>query len=162
MTPPFLQSAPGAEPVVLECSFNTSAARLFRAWITPEEIKQWFGTGAEGPISASIDAKPGGAWEFAFAEKDGVTESLSGKYIDVIANELLRFTWQHRKRLVDGTIEKTDTSLVTVQFTALENATRLHLTHQRIVKASGRLGVGAGWSVSCQKLAGHIGVIVEA
>lgn len=43
MTLPFLKSALGTEPVVVEGIFAASVERVYRAWTEPEELKAWFG-----------------------------------------------------------------------------------------------------------------------
>lgn len=149
---PYLQSPHGNDPVIVEGEFRTSAQRLFRAWTTPEEIKLWFGPGQTGPAIAEVDLRKGGMWEFMFIEPDGQTDTLSGEYVKIAPGEQLIFTWKHERRLPDGETEITQPSLVTLDFEEVEGGTRLRLTHERIVKEAGRLGVGIGWGASFEKL----------
>ncbi len=149
---PFLKSVPGADPVVVEGVFNTSAARLFRAWTNPDEIVRWFGPGDTPLLSARVDPREGGLWEFAYSERDGVQDVMTGEYVFVVQDEQLIFTWRHERRLSGGNVEKTSPSLVTVTFEDVDGGARLHLRHERIVRESGRLGVADGWSGSFSNL----------
>ncbi|MDJ0761134.1 MAG: SRPBCC domain-containing protein [Woeseiaceae bacterium] len=149
---PFLKSVPGEDPVVVEGVFNTSATRLFRAWTTPDEIVRWFGPGDTPLLSARVDPRKGGLWEFAYSERDGVQDVMSGEYVLVVQDEQLIFTWRHERRFSSGNVETTSPSLVTVIFEDANGGARLRLRHERIVREGGRLGVGDGWSRSFSKL----------
>ena len=61
MTPPFLRSAPGSDPIVVEGTFAASPERVFRAWTRPEEVRKWFGQQPDSLESAEIDLRVGGA-----------------------------------------------------------------------------------------------------
>lgn len=149
---PFLQSPHGDDPVIIEGEFRTTVERLFSAWTTPEEITLWFGPGLSGPAKAAIDLRKGGMWEFMFVEPDGQIDTLSGEYLEINTDARLIFTWQHERKLPDGKMEGTQPSLVTLDFEKTASGARLRLTHERIVKESGRLGVSMGWGASFEKL----------
>ncbi|MDJ0917032.1 MAG: SRPBCC domain-containing protein [Woeseiaceae bacterium] len=158
---PFLKSVPGEDPVIVEGVFNSSAARLFRAWTIPDEILRWFGPGDAPLLSARLDPRKGGLWEFAYSKRDGVQDVMTGEYVHVAQDEQLVFTWRHERRLSGGKVEKTLPSLVTVTFEDVEGGARLHLRHERIVRERGRLGVGDGWSRSfanLQRFVEHLAV----
>jgi len=150
--PPFLKSPKGQDPVVVEGVFRTSCERLFQAWTNADDVLQWFGPGDPGLETAKIDLKTGGIWEFAYAERDGKTDTLSGEYVEITPNERLIFTWTHRRRDRHGQSETTHPSLVTVEFEDIGDSVRMRLTHENIRSEDGRLGVTDGWSATFQRL----------
>ena len=152
MTPPFLVSPPGDEPVEVEGFFGASASRLFQAWTDPDEVLKWFGPGETPLASVRIDLRAGGSWEFAYAEGDTYKDVLRGEYIEVTPNKSLVFTWIHERTQNTGEIETTAPSQVSLSFEELRSGVRLRLTHKRIVTEGGRLGVSRGWSMSFEKL----------
>ncbi len=152
MNLPFLQTVQGEDPIVMEAEYSVSVARLFRAWVTPEDIQQWFGAGEGGAQKARIDLRKGGSWEFVFAESEGLIHSLSGKYTMVEENKLLQFTWVHSWVGDDSSLEQSGESLVTIAFSETEAGSKVRLEHKGISAESSRNNVGSGWSMSLGKI----------
>lgn len=156
MSLPFLSSEPGEEPVIVESLFSSSAERLFLAWTQPEEIVQWFGPEGLNLLSAKLDLRVNGQWEFIYPEVEGVQDIMTGRYLDIIQDARLVFTWQHvRKR--SAASRSSPESLVTVQFEQLDQGSRLRLRHERVSREDARLGVSRGWSGSFVRLAAREG-----
>lgn len=152
MNHPFLKSPVGETPVIVEAEFNAPVTRLFKAWTTPEDIKQWFGADEGGPAKAKLELKIGGDWEFVFAENDGKTDSLAGNYLRIQPNELLEFTWVHTRSFSDGTKEVSPESKVTITFEPRTNGSFSRLVHEFISSESSRVNIGGGWSTSITKM----------
>lgn len=148
----FLQTEPGAEPVIVEGAFAAPAERVFRAWTEPDEIIKWFGKAPHSLVRAEIDLTVGGRWRFVLEDSESMHSSLEGEYVSIVENSLLVFTWAHVTTAGDGTHEVTPESKVTVRFVPDGKATRLHLTHETIRREEGRLGVGRGWNASFASL----------
>ncbi len=157
MTLPFLKSAPGDDPVVIEKHFKTTAERLFRAWTAPDEIVKWFGPGDSCLETAKIDLRKGGLWEFAFPDSGESCNLLRGEYVEVTPHSSLIFTWEHQRTQPDGTSETTSPSLVSLSFKEQDEGVFLRLLHERIVREDGRKGVGQGWSGSFENLERFVG-----
>ena len=152
MNLPFLKSPQGESPVIVEADFNASAARIFRAWTTPAEIKQWFGSEEGGPEVAEVDLQVGGDWQFVFPEHEGQIDSLGGKYLKIEQSVLLEFSWTHTRRLADGTIETSPESVVTVTFEQRDHGSFSRLVHKSINSESSRSNIGGGWNASFAKI----------
>ena len=158
MSLPFLKSPVGEEPVVIEGTFRASASRLFRAWTTADELRQWFGPGDSGPSEVTVDAKVGGLWECVFSDDPNHSDILRGEYVEVLPDRRLVFTWRHIRTRPDHKLSETAMSLVTVEFEDVGHETRLRLVHEQIVSESGRLGVGGGWDSTFGKLQRFVAV----
>lgn len=148
----FLQSEPGAEPVIVEGIFNVPPERLFRAWTEPEEIVKWFGIRPHSVATAEIDLRVGGRWRFVLEEGGERSAQLEGAYLTIEPDRKLVFSWAYVVRFPDGRTEETAHSQVAVTFTPHGRATRVHLTHRSIEAAEGRIGVGRGWESSFASL----------
>jgi len=144
----FLKSPHGEEPIIVEAEFSVSPARLFQAWTTPSDIKAWFG-GEENRLSdAKIELRTGGHWEFSFAEADGEQDVLSGKYLQIEPDRLLKFSWRHTRKLAGQREESTAESIVEVTFEASAQGTYSRLVHQSVNSEGARLNIGEGWCSS--------------
>ncbi len=143
----FVKSPEGADPIIVEGIFHAAPERMFAAWTTPEDIKQWFGPGPGHLEEVEVDLREGGAWRFAYGmNEDGKAHQLAGEYEEVTAPRRLVYSWIHTVRFEDGRTESTDASKVTVTFEDKPEGTLVRLVHEAIKTEDGRLGVGSGWN----------------
>lgn len=152
MNPPFLLSPLGETPVIMEADFNTSVSRLFKAWTNADDIKAWFGSDEGGPEHAEINLNVNGRWQFAFTEKEGQQDILSGRYIEIEENKKLVFSWVHTRILPNGETEVSPESRISIAFESRDNGAALKLIHTNISSDSARTNIGGGWSRSFMKL----------
>ena len=152
----FLQSAPGADPIIVESLFRASVDRVFAAWTDPVAIREWFGPKPRSLVSADIDLRVGGAWRFVVNESVEGRAVLHGEYKEIEPPQRLVFTWQFLREAPDGSRTETPASTVTVTFVAEGVATRIHLRHEGIREEDARKGVGSGWTYSFGHLADHL------
>lgn len=148
----FVKSPDGADPIIVEGVFHASAERMFAAWTTPSDIKQWFGPGPGHLDEVDVDLREGGAWRFLYGMKDGQSNELAGAYHIVEAPRKLVFSWIHTRAFEDGRAESTAESTVTVTFEERDDGTLVRLVHEAIKTEDGRLGVGGGWNGSFVRL----------
>ena len=151
-----ISSAPGANPVMIEAVFPTTATRLFDAWTQPEQLRQWFGTNPSDLIDIQVDLRQGGVWRFVMRCSEGREEFLEGRYLEILPGERLVFSWSHNVKTPGGEHERTPPSRVTIRFEPIGSATRMILEHREIVTDDGRVGVRMGWRTSFQALAGLV------
>jgi uncharacterized protein YndB with AHSA1/START domain len=115
---------------IVERTVNFPVAReeVFRAWTTPQVLKQWWRTGAYSASQATLDVRPGGRYRIEMVGRDGSLATVSGTYLDVVAPERLVMTWVSEGGLRDDGSE----SLLTVEFHDRAGSTELRLTHERL------------------------------
>ena len=141
----FVKSQPGKDPIIVECYFPASPAKVYEAWTDAEIVKQWFGYEPNSLNSAKIDLRPGGAWQFLFIDNAEKSMGFEGEYIEIQENEKIVFSWAHITTLANGKQEKTSDSRVEVIFSAKGNGTDVRLIHSAISNDDARKGIGGGW-----------------
>jgi len=148
----FVKSPAGANPVVVEAVFRATAERMFAAWTTPSDLKQWFGPGPGHLEVVDIDLCEGGAWRVVYGMADGHNDQLSGAYESIDAPRKLVFSWVHTRTFEDGRSESTAESKITVTFDERTEGTLVRLVHEAIKTEDGRIGVGGGWNAGFVRL----------
>ncbi len=93
----------------LRRAFPAPPERVFRAWTTPAEMKQWTAPGAMTPV-AEVDLRPGGRYRIHMRAPDGAEHHLVGGYRVVDPPKKLVYTWRW-----ENSPEAPET-LVTVEF----------------------------------------------
>ena len=74
-----------------EVSIRVIPSRVFAALTKPSELNRWFTTGA------LVDLQVGG--RYSNADKD------SGKFLEIVPNKRLRFTWDNRDHAPGSVVE---------------------------------------------------------
>jgi uncharacterized protein YndB with AHSA1/START domain len=114
------------------------AARVFKALTTPEQINQWFAPDLSA-MTPKIDAKieVGGAYKLVMTKTDGSTHGAFGKYLEIVPNKKLSFSWGWDAASCDGETREArqDESIVTFELKEKEGGTEVTLTHERLPDA---------------------------
>ena len=79
--------------LVLERVFDAPRELVYRAFIDPDQISQWFGpVGWSVPRdSVEVDARPGGQQKFTMVNDENTSETspVSGTFEEIVENELI-------------------------------------------------------------------------
>jgi uncharacterized protein YndB with AHSA1/START domain len=78
--------------LVITRLIDVSRAKLFRCWIEPALITQWFTPPPFKTIAAEVDARVGGSSLITMQAPDGTLMPNRGVYLEVVMNERLVFT----------------------------------------------------------------------
>jgi uncharacterized protein YndB with AHSA1/START domain len=78
--------------LVLTRTIDAPRAKVFRAWIDPELLKQWFAPLPYTTPVAELDVRPGGANRIVMRDPQGNDLPNRGVYLEVVPNERLVFT----------------------------------------------------------------------
>src|SRR5688500_13204282 len=74
--------------------FDASADQLYKAWTTPEELKQWWQPMGNKLKEANLDIKEGGSYKYLFVNDKGENAfEITGQYNEVKEGEKLVYSW---------------------------------------------------------------------
>lgn len=121
--------------------FQAPRARLFEAWMNPEDLKKWWhmSLDATTPI-AEVDLRVGGRYTLGMTAPDSdEVMALVGKFLIVEPPELLEYTWAW-----EGA-ENEPVSTVRVEFKDLGQSTEVVITHGVFVSEQRRQQHIDGW-----------------
>jgi uncharacterized protein YndB with AHSA1/START domain len=147
---------PDDATLIIKRMLNAPPERTFKAWTSPEHIKQWMcpGPGMTVPV-ASMDLRVGGKYRIQMKTQDGEFFTAVGVFKEVKAPERLVYTWDYEK---DGSGEafgevEGKVSLITVEFLKRGQQTELVLTHNRFATIESRDNHTEGWTAGVESFA---------
>lgn len=142
-----------AEGLTLELSrvFQARQENVFRAWIDEDELKHWWGPKGFTAHIETFDPRPGGAYRINMCSPDGQAHWLRGEFKEVKPHDRLVMTWIWEQGDMAG-----HEMLVTVEFTAIDDATEVRLTHARLPSEGARAAHSQGWNSSLDCFAEHL------
>lgn len=89
--------------ISVETNIKAPVAKVWRAYITPDDIKQWNATSDDWHTTKStVDLRVGGAFTSRMEAKDGSAGfDFSGTYTRIVPNELIEFSFDNRTAAVE-------------------------------------------------------------
>jgi uncharacterized protein YndB with AHSA1/START domain len=125
--------------------YPVAPEKVWRAWIEPQALSAWFGSGEPGSVLlADLDVRPGGKYRIRF-RMGGEEHEVGGTYEEVVAPERLAFTWAWH-----STPERMSRVVVTLK--PVPGGTELQMLHHRFVDAAARSNHERGWTVALSNL----------
>jgi uncharacterized protein YndB with AHSA1/START domain len=77
-----------------EKDFTVPVEHLYKAWTTPEDLKQWWKPSGNQLKTVELDIQEGGKFKYEFEGKDSqITLLITGEYQEVKENEKLAYSW---------------------------------------------------------------------
>ena len=88
-------TAPADDPVIiLTREFDAPRELVFAMYTRPEHVLRWWGPRWVEMSVCDIDLRPGGAWRYVFAKKDGgKPQTFKGVYQEILSPERLVYTF---------------------------------------------------------------------
>jgi uncharacterized protein YndB with AHSA1/START domain len=117
---------PTDEQILITREFDAPKHLVYKAWTTPELVKQWW-SGHRGSVtSAEIDLRVGGTWRYVMIATGGFEVAFHGEYREIVENERIVTT-----EVYEGAPGGDDNPVVNViTFTEVDGRTRLELLTQ--------------------------------
>ncbi|WP_342643856.1 SRPBCC family protein [Rhodoligotrophos ferricapiens] len=91
MTSPVIKIDPKLD-LVIEREIDVPVELVWKAWTTPEHLRQWFVPKPWTIASCELDLRPGGMFSTVMRSPDGQEYPNLGCYLEVTPNERLIFT----------------------------------------------------------------------
>ncbi|MGI9457794.1 MAG: SRPBCC family protein [Aeoliella sp.] len=139
--------------LVLRHTYDAPLARVYSAWIDPDQLKSWLRpTNEIEAVLAEVDLRIGGVYRLGY-QVPGVAGELvvAGTYQEIVPNKKLVFTWEWESH---PNFQGEET-LVTVEFDEVDGQTEVTLTHQRFPTEVMRADHEWGWTGATEQLVRH-------
>ena len=137
-----------ANTVKLHRVLKAKQERVYRAFIDPDAMAKWLPPhGFTGKVH-SMDARVGGSYKMSFTNfSTGKSHSFGGKFVEMVANERLRYTDAFDDPNLPGEM------VTTVSLRAVFCGTELNVTQEGIPDAIPAEACYLGWQESLTLLA---------
>lgn len=142
--------------LVIARVFDAPRSLVFKAWVDPKHLAQWWGPhGFTNPV-CELDVRPGGAIRIHMRGPDGTVYPMTGVYQKIVEPERLVFT----SAALDEKGSPLFEVLNKVTFAKQGGKTTL-TTKARVVKSTAAAapylkGMEAGWTQSLERLAAFV------
>jgi len=76
-------TTPSDREILITRTFDAPAARVFDAWTTPDQVRQWWGSEDAPLVVCDIDLQVGGNWRYVIRGADGTEFAWHGTYREI-------------------------------------------------------------------------------
>lgn len=136
----------------LERRFEAPPEAVFDAFVEPEVLRRWWAAGPDWECSvAEVDAREGGAYRAGMRSPEGQEHVVAGEYTEVRRPQRLAYTWSWQTSS-DGEDSPSAGSLVTIDFVAEGDATRVVLVHSGLGTDESAEQHSKGWNACLDRL----------
>jgi uncharacterized protein YndB with AHSA1/START domain len=117
---------PTDEQILITREFDAPKHLVYKAWTTPELVRQWW-SGHRGSVtSVEIDLRVGGMWRYVMVATGGFEVAFHGEYREIVENERIVTTEVYEA--VPGGDDDPPLNIIT--FTETDGRTMLELLVQ--------------------------------
>jgi uncharacterized protein YndB with AHSA1/START domain len=81
--------------VEMERTFKAPRESVFRAFLDPDSVKNWWGPEALDMTIDKMDVKPGGKWRFIHKDPSGNTFAFNGEYKNIEGPDKITQTFNY-------------------------------------------------------------------
>lgn len=139
--------------ITLHRVLKASPGLVYKAFLDPGALSRWLPPNGFLCQVFHLDAKAGGTFRMAFTQfNNGHSHAFGGEYLELVPDELLRYTDVFDDPNLPGTIE------VTVKLKAVSCGTELSITQAGVPAVIPAEMCYLGWQESLQ----HLAMLVEA
>ena len=125
---------------------------VYKAFLDPDALSRWLPPNGFLCKVFHLDAKVGGTFKMAFTQfSNGESHSFGGEYVELVPNELLRYTDAFDDPTLPGNIE------VTVKLRAVSCGTELSVMQAGVPAVLPEAACYLGWQESLL----HLDLLVE-
>ncbi len=89
-----LIAEPGSHALSMTREFNAPREMVYRAFIEPELVAQWWGQDSTTVIVDKLEPRKGGMWRFVLREPSGEDYAFNGVFHEVASPERIVYTFE--------------------------------------------------------------------
>ena len=78
---------PADDQILITREFDAPRRQVYRAWTTPELVKQWWHANRGEMTVCEIDLRVGGSWRYAMVADGGFEVGFHGEYLELVPDE---------------------------------------------------------------------------
>mgnify|MGYP003575103302 CR=1 FL=1 len=119
----------GNGAVAASKDFPVSADILYRAWTEPDQLKRWWKPMGNQLTDVSAELKEGGEVEYKFKSDGSKDLIIRGKYLEVVPNEKLVYTW--RWQAPDEALDDSEYKL-SINFQSSGEGSRIDISQEAV------------------------------
>lgn len=127
--------------------FKAPPQRVWDAWSTAEGLRQWACPEGATIAGTSVDLRVGGRYCIKMGGAEGESYTAVGEYREIDPAKRLVYTWEWEEP--EHAVGET---LVTVEFEAVGDDTRVTLVHDRFPNAEAAGAHEEGWGSCLRRL----------
>ncbi len=114
---------PADDQILITREFDAPKHLVYKAWTTPELVRQWW-SGERGEVTTcDIDLRVGGTWRYVMIAHGGLEVGFHGEYHEIVPNERIVCTEVYEGMPDAGAVE-------TLTFTEVDGRTTLTMLVQ--------------------------------
>lgn len=132
--------------------FNTTPKRLFKSWTNEKKFAAWYGPEGFEVTYCKLDVRVGGHWRTGISSSNGDEYWMEGKYIEIIEDEKLVFTFNDGSKNKNPDLE----TIVTITFSKAGNETIMNFNQSVFPTIRDRDSHFGGWASAFNCLRTHI------
>jgi len=134
---------------------KSTPAKVYRAFLEPEALAKWLPPRGFTAMVHEMDAKVGGTFRMSFTNfGTGSSQSFGGTYLELVPNELLRYTDQFDDPNMRDIIE------VKIELRAVLCGTEIHVAQSNLPDAIPVEFCYLGWQESLEQLAALVEPVI--
>ena len=134
---------PADDQILITREFNAPRHLVYKAWTTPELVRQWWHAKRGEVTVAEIDLRVGGRWRWVMVTPDGFEVGFHGEYREIVPDERLVTTEVYEGIPVpEG--ESEEGALNTLTLTEADGRTTLSLLVQHASQESRDMHINSG------------------
>lgn len=149
---PEASTEPQETVLVITRVFEAPRALVFKAWSEPEHLVRWWGPVGYTVPSCELDCRPGGIFRCVMRSPEGKENRLRCVFREVLAPELLVFTWAW----LDEDGNAGHETLVTLTFEEQGAKTKLSLHQEAFESITARDQHQGGWTGCLDSLGDYL------
>jgi uncharacterized protein YndB with AHSA1/START domain len=134
---------PTDEQILITREFDAPRHLVYRAWTTPELVKQWWNAKRGEVTVAEIDLRVGGTWRYVMVADGGFEVAFHGEFREIVPNERIVST-----EVYEGMPDAEAVNTLTL--TEMDGRTRLEILVQHSSKAHRDAHVESGMEAGLQ------------
>ncbi len=149
---------PTDEQILITREFEAPRHLVYKAWTTPELVKQWWHGDRGETVSAEIDLRVGGRWRFVGVTHSGFEVAFHGEYRELVPNERIVSTEVYEGAVPDeeDPITATDGTLNTATFAESGGRTSLAVIVDCPSREVRDMIIASGMEVGMQEAMDHL------